>query len=139
MANESNLIPFSQRTPEERKAMAAKGNETIARNKKLRSELQFAAKAILSMPPAKVITNSKGKFHLKDKIKEMFPEFHDGALSNRTAILYILMRASLKGNMRAVEILLNLAGEYEPAQDSRKPPDYKQNLLVMVNQIMGGK
>ena len=101
MANEQNLIPNSERTPEQlreqtRKAGIASGK---ARREK-RDRKQRAAELFdLAMPGAGV-----------EKIKKFF-NINDNLTAYETMVLSCFMKAMQKGDANALEKLLKISGE----------------------------
>jgi len=115
MANNQNLISLKDRTQRKRKEIATKGAK--AANKKMKQAKTFKtlAQQLLTMKPTNSIKiNDKKVYPLIEKIKELFPELKENDMTNRTALLFTLMREALKGDKQAIDMMMNTAGEKEP-------------------------
>lgn len=101
MANEENLIPFSERSKEEARELGAKGgiaSGIVRREKKLMKD-QMAL--LLSMP----LMNED----LKEKIQELGIEEED--IDNQMAIVMAMWQKAIKGNVKASEFIRDTLGE----------------------------
>ena len=101
MANEQNLIPNSQRTPEELREQTRKGG--IASGKKRREQKTF-----------KELFNQVLNGQLQHKeLKERMIEFGipEGECTNKMALMFSMLNQGIKGNTKAFEIIRDTSGE----------------------------
>lgn len=108
MSHKKNLIPGAHKlTPEE----MSRGGINGARSRKERKQVQELARAILDLP----LTNDA----LVDA--EDLPSLIDIDSANvdvKTKVIATLAVKALKGNVRAVETLLTLSGDYITRQET---------------------
>lgn len=99
--------PFGSYPPEVRRQMARNGaikaNQTIARKKMMR---ELAQALMEQTATEKEITI----------LKNMFPKIEKADCINKTMLIASLKQQALKGNVKAVELLLSLLGEL-PAKE----------------------
>lgn len=99
--------PFGEYPPEVRSQMARNGaikaNKTLAR-KKMMKEL---VETLMEQKPTEKELSI---------LKNMFPKIEDGDCLNKTMLVASLKQQALKGNVKAVELLLALLGEL-PAKE----------------------
>lgn len=99
--------PFGSYPPEVRRQMARNGaikaNKTIARKKMMK---ELVATLMDQAPTAKELSI----------LKNMFPKIDEGDCLNKTMLVASLKQQALKGNVKAVELLLALLGEL-PAKE----------------------
>lgn len=100
MANEKNLIPNSERTPEERRENARKAGKASAASRRRKKAMKEAANMLLSLPPPKEIAKELKSLKVgKDDI------------NNQMVILVAMFQKAAKGNVRAATFLRDTAGE----------------------------
>jgi len=121
MANIENLIPLNKRSKEDAKKIQEMGAKAANEAKVKKKTMKEAFQMVLEMRPPDKITNNKGDKHYQivSKIKEMFPDISDVEITNRLALVYMVYRKCLLGDMRAIEIFRDTAGE--------KPTDKTEN------------
>ena len=114
MPNEKNLIPNSERTPEELRRITAAGGRASGVSRRRKKSLREAADLYLSLPVAN--TRAWNKL-ARDGVD---PEDVD----NQMAIIAGLTIKAVKGDAKAAKVLFDLLGEtgdeYESAQQTRE-------------------
>lgn len=95
MANEKNLIPNSQRTPEELRAMTRKGGINSGKARRKKANLKKAFEAILEADVK------------SDKIKQQLENMGFEA-TNEMALAMVMMQKAMKGDVRAFEQISKL-------------------------------
>ena len=101
MANEQNLIPNSERTPEELREMAAAGGRASGASRRRKKSLKEAADLFLSLPVA------DKKAWNKLSVAGVDPEDID----NQMAVIAGLTAKAIKGDAKAAKVLIDLLGE----------------------------
>ena len=111
MANEQNLIPNSERSPNEVRENGRKGgiNSGVARRRK--KSLKEAADLFLSLP----VSDTKSW----NKIAKQGVDPED--IDNQMAIIVGLSLKAAKGDSKAAKVLFDLLGE-----DASAPPESKR-------------
>lgn len=100
MRNEKNLIPNSERTPEERRRNAAKAGRASGEARRARKTLRENMELLLSLP---VSDRQKGK------LKNLGIEEVD--MDNRMLVTAALFQRAVAGDVSAIKELRNLVGE----------------------------
>lgn len=101
MPNEQNLIPNSERTPEQRREMARNGGRASGVARRRKKSLREAADLYLSLPVA-------SQKHWNEISKQgVDPEDID----NQMAMIVGLTQAAMKGDAKAAKIIVDLLGE----------------------------
>ena len=100
MANERNLIPNSERTPEERRENARKAGKASAAARRRKKTMREAANLLLSLPPPKEIAK---------ELKNMKVGKDD--INNQMVILVAMYQEAAKGDVKAATFLRDTAGE----------------------------
>lgn len=95
MGNEKNLIPNSERTPEELREMTRKGGIASGKARRKKADLKKAFETILK---ADVASN---------KIKQQLEAFGFEA-TNEMALAMVMMQKAMKGDVRAFEQISKL-------------------------------
>ena len=95
MANEKNLIPNSQRTPEELRAMTRKGGINSGKARRKKANLKKAFEAILEADVK------------SDKVKRQLEKMGFEA-TNEMALAMVMMQKAMKGDVRAFEQISKL-------------------------------
>lgn len=109
MPNEKNIIPNSERTPEERREIAAAGGRASGVSRRRKKSLREAAELYLSLPVADKRTWNR---LAREGVE---PEDVD----NQMAIIAGLALKAMKGDSRAAKVLFDLIGPEEAsASDS---------------------
>lgn len=103
MPNERNLIPNSERTPEELREIAAAGGRASGVSRRRKKSLREAADLYLSLPVADKRAWNK---LARDGVD---PEDVD----NQMAIIAGLTIKAIKGDAKAAKVLFELLGETE--------------------------
>lgn len=114
MPNEQNLIPNSERTPEELHEMAVAGGIASGIARRRKRSLKEAADLFLSLP---VQDAKKRNAMLRDGIPEE-------DVDNQMAMIVGLAKKAAKGDAKSAKVLIELLGE-DAGGDSGK----KNNLL----------
>lgn len=101
MPNEKNIIPNSERTPEERREIAAAGGRASGVSRRRKKSLREAAELYLSLP----VSDKRAWNKLaRDGVE---PEDVD----NQMAIIAGLTIKAVKGDAKAAKVLFDLLGE----------------------------
>ena len=109
MPNEKNIIPNSERTPEERREIAAAGGRASGVSRRRKKSLREAAELYLPLPVADKRTWNR---LAREGVE---PEDVD----NQMAIIAGLAMKAMKGDSKAAKILFDLIGlEEASASDS---------------------
>lgn len=107
MPNEKNIIPNSERTPEERREIAAAGGRASGVSRRRKKSLREAAELYLSLP----VSDKRAWNKLaKDGVD---PEDVD----NQMAVIAGLTIRATKGDAKAAKLLFDLIGEQGKATD----------------------
>lgn len=107
MANEKNLIPFTERTEKERREIATQGgiaSGEARRKKKLFTELAQRALEMRPTPKTANLMKSLG--------------FEEDELTQKTACILGLIKEAQNGNVKAFEKLQELTGELPEESNS---------------------
>lgn len=101
MPNEKNIIPNSERTPEERREIAAAGGRASGESRRRKKSLREAAELYLSLP----VSDKRAWNKLaRDGVE---PEDVD----NQMAVIAGLTIRAAKGDAKAAKVLFDLLGE----------------------------
>ena len=101
MPNEKNLIPNSERTPEERREIATAGGKASGVSRRRKRSLKEAADLYLSLPVADRRT--------WNKIARRGVDPDD--IDNQMAMIIGLTMAATAGDARAAKVIVDLLGE----------------------------
>ena len=101
MANERNIIPNSERTPEERREIARAGGIASGAARRRKRSLKQAADLYLSLP---VTDRRVGNKMARDGVE---PEDID----NQMAMIVGLTEAAVQGDARCAKVLIDLLGD----------------------------
>lgn len=116
MPNEKNIIPNSERTPEERREIAAAGGRASGVSRRRKKSLREAAELYLSLP----VSDKRAWNKLaRDGVD---PEDVD----NQMAVIAGLTIKAVKGDAKAAKLLFDLLGEQpkdEPKNDRQALAD----------------
>ena len=112
MPNEKNLIPNSERTPEERREIATAGGKASGVSRRRKRSLKEAADLYLSLP----VTDRR----MWNKIarKNVDPEDID----NQMAMIIGLTVAATAGDAKAAKIIVDLLGEDAHSEEAAVHP-----------------
>lgn len=110
MPNEQNIIPNSERTPEERREIAAAGGRASGEARRRKKSLREAAELYLSLPVADKRAWNK---LARDGVD---PEDVD----NQMAIIAGLTIKAVKGDAKAAKLLFELVGDQSGENDEVK-------------------
>ena len=122
MPNEENLIPNSERTPEELHEMAQKGGIASGAARRRKRSLREAADLYLSLPVA--------DRRRTNKLMRRYIDAEDA--DTQMAMIVGLHDAAVNGDARAATVLVKLLGEETP----RENPGADQ--LARAAQLLGG-
>ena len=113
MPNENNIISNSDRTPEERREIAAAGGRASGVSRRRKKSLREAAELYLSLP----VADKKAWNKLaRDGVE---PEDVD----NQMAIIAGLTMRAIKGDSKAAKVLFDLIGVEDDAHSERQTED----------------
>ena len=119
MPNEKNIIPNSERTPEERREIAAAGGRASGVSRRRKKSLREAAELYLSLP----VSDRRAWNKLaRDGVG---PEDVD----NQMAIIAGLTIKAAKGDAKAAKLLFDLLGE-QPKEDPKNDRQALADLLL---------
>lgn len=107
MPNEKNIIPNSERTPEERREIAAAGGRASGVSRRRKKSLREAADLYLSLP----VSNRRAW----NKISAEGVDPDD--IDNQMAMIIGLTQKAIKGDAKAAKIIVDLIGP-ERKEDS---------------------
>lgn len=107
MPNEKNLIPNSERTPEERKEIATAGGIASGAARRRKRSLKEAADLYLSLP-----ISDRRAFN---KITRRYVDVED--IDNQMAMIIGLTDAATRGDAKAATVIAKLIGEETPRED----------------------
>ena len=108
MPNEKNIIPNSERTPEERREIAAAGGRASGVSRRRKKSLREAAELYLSLPVADKRTWNR---LAREGVE---PEDVD----NQMAIIAGLALKAMKGDSKAAKVIFDLVGVQEEAKNA---------------------
>lgn len=117
MANEQNLIPNKNRTPEELRAMTRKGGIASGVARRAKKEAREIARQVLDQHPemAQELAQKYQRFGMKKNFK---PDVR------YVATMAIARKAVANGDVRAYDFLIQLAGEdNKTAKKGNSEPD----------------
>lgn len=117
MANEQNLIPFSERTESEQREICSKGgikSGEVRREKKTFKEL--AKIALSAKPTDKRVQNIAKKYGIEDP-------------DNKMLVVLGMIRAGAGGSHQALDRLLELSGE--------KTEDQNKDVMAKLDKVLG--
>lgn len=107
MPNENNIISNSERTPKERREIAAAGGRASGVSRRRKKSLREAAELYLSLP----VSDKKAWNRLaRDGVE---PEDVD----NQMAIIAGLTMRAIKGDSKAAKVIFDLIGPTESAPE----------------------
>lgn len=112
MPNEKNLIPNSERTPEERREIATAGGKASGVSRRRKRSLKEAADLYLSLPVADRRTWNKIARRGVD------PEDID----NQMAMVIGLTMAATAGDAKAAKVIVDLLGEDAHSEEAAVHP-----------------
>lgn len=98
MPNEKNIIPNSERTPEERREIAAAGGRASGESRRRKKSLREAAELYLSLP----VANRRAW----NKISAEGVDPDD--IDNQMAMIIGLTQKAVKGDAKAAKIIVDL-------------------------------
>ena len=117
MPNEKNIIPNSERTPEERREIAAAGGRASGVSRRRKKSLREAAELYLSLP----VADKRAWNRLaRDGVE---PEDVD----NQMAIIAGLTMRAMKGDSKAAKVIFDLIG---PAESASEPTGVESMTLA---------
>lgn len=122
MPNEKNLIPNSERTPDELREIAQKGGIASGAARRRKRSLKEAADYYLSLPVADKRTTNK--------LLRRYVDSDD--IDNQMAMIAGLHEAAASGDARAASVLVKLLGEETPHDDG------DAELLKKADELLGG-
>lgn len=112
-----NLIPVTERTKKEAREISRKGGIASGKVRREKANLKKKVNEILSMDV------------LSPQFKEMLEE-KGLSVTNQTAIATVLLQKALKGDMRAIELLVKMNGN-EGTKDSLDKKEQKERIKAM--------
>ena len=120
MANEQNLKPIKkgQRTPEEQRAFASAGGKACQKARRERASMRKAMEAILNMKAT-------------GSVKQMLAQigYTDDEQTNANAVAATIYAMALKGDTKALEMLVNYA--FQVSDDDRKTKESDARISAM--------
>lgn len=124
MANEKNLIPFSERSESEARECGKKGGKASGEARRRKKAMRQAASMLLGM-------EVPGSGSLSDTLKNRLAAFgYSGEDTTfQDVLLASVLLEALKGDVRAAEFMRDTAGE-SPALDLKK-----QELQLRKNEL----
>ena len=110
MANERNLIPNSERTPEQLREMASAGGKASGASRRRKRSLKEAADLYLSLPVSDRRT--------WNRIAKTGVEPDD--IDNQMAMIIGLTMAATAGDARAAKVIVDLLGDDLKSDDGEE-------------------
>ena len=127
MSNPHNLIPNSERTPRELKEMTTKGGIASGATRRMKRNLKETIQAILSMPISEeevyVFTEYDGEI--------CFNDLNDMNLTVLGTICHKLVSMAMKGDIKAMELALEIAGMVPKKCVSAQ--EYHNNVVFIIH------
>ena len=111
MANEKNLIPFSERSESEAREYGRKGGQASGAARRRKKSLKEAADLYLSLP----VTDKRRLNKLRRR------ELDLADIDNQMAMVVGLVEAATLGDAKAAKVVLEMLGD-DPAQKSAGEP-----------------
>ena len=105
VANLQNLKHV--RSTEEARKLGKQGGIKSGKVRRLKKSFKLLAQEVLNLDVSEKLADGK----IKKFVTEIFPEISEKEVSNRLAVVATLMREALKGNIKAIEVLRDTAGE----------------------------
>lgn len=99
MANESNLIPVTDRSKEEARALSSKGGKASGATRRRKKSMKDAMNLLLSLPVDEA-----------NKAKMERLGIDSNAADNQMLMLISAFQQAVKGNVRAMEFIKDLTG-----------------------------
>jgi PBSX family phage terminase large subunit len=128
MANEHNLIPFSERTARERSEFGRRGAEASNKVKKEKKTLANTINRLMELP-----LQSK---EMKEKLKLLGLE--DNEMNNQTAMVVAMYYEALKGNVTAFNSLRDSSGNnYQDIKEEQEKEEIEHPLIFMPAKDIG--
>lgn len=124
MANERNIIPNSERTPEERREIARAGGIASGAARRRKRSLKQAADLYLSLP----VTDRR----VWNKIARDGVDPED--IDNQMAVIVGLTEAAVQGDARCAKVLIDLLGD-STGEESRPDDGFMDALREEAGQI----
>ena len=112
MPNEKNLIPNSERTPEERREIATAGGKASGVSRRRKRSLKEAADLYLSLP----VSDRK----MWNKISRRGVDPDD--IDNQMAMIIGLTMAATAGDAKAAKVIVDLLGEDSHSEEAAVHP-----------------
>lgn len=106
MANEENLIPFNERTENERRELAARGGRASGEARRTRKTLREYAEFLLGLP-----VSDRRKFN---KLSRMGVPVE--SIDNKMMMVAALMVAAQSGDVQAAKEMRSIIGEDGPGE-----------------------
>lgn len=122
MSNEQNLIPNSERTPEERSEIARQGGIASGAARRRKRSMREAADYYLSLPET---DRRRVNAMLRDQID---PEDVD----NQMSVIVGMAEQAKRGDARAATVLLKMLGEEAVTEDPAA------DALAKARELLGG-
>lgn len=126
MANEQNLKPNEQRTPEERRELARVAGIASGVARRRRRALREAADIYLALPV-------KDKRRLKKLVGKDIP-LDD--IDNQMAMVVGLVEAATAGDARAANVIVKLLGEAVPSNSNNDQLQKAAELLGGIDSVI---
>lgn len=120
--NDENLIPFSKRTPRERRELSLKGQKRSTEVKRARKTMRELMNVLLDMK----MVNEENK-NLADKIG-----LDESDQTNKMSVAVGLLRRAESGDPRAVKVLCGIAGDiFTIPSDQQEQESAKETLETL--------
>lgn len=119
MANEQNLIPFSERTESEQREIRSEGGKASGVSRRRKRSLREAADLFLSLP----VTDNK----TFNKLVKSGVEVED--IDYQMAVVAGLTQKAMKGDSKAAKVLMEMLG-------GTKDEEAQQNTLDKLDEVL---
>lgn len=125
--NDENLIPMSERSKNEVRAIAAKGGRNSGETRRKKANMRERLLEILDMPL------KKGKIQGFDNVEDS----QGKNITAQDAILLVALKKALKGDMRAIDFLRDTSGNKLFGEPPTATQDAQSRLKEVVAAIQG--
>lgn len=120
MANESNLIPVTDRSKEEARALSSKGGKASGATRRRKKSMKDAMNLLLSLPVDEA-----------NKAKMERLGIDSNAADNQMLMLISAFQQAVKGNVRAMEFIKDLTGSSAMTELDKKQLKIEQDKVAL--------
>lgn len=125
MANESNLIPVTDRSKEEARALSSKGGKASGATRRRKKSMKDAMNLLLALPVDEA-----------NKVKMERLGIDSNAADNQMLMLISAFQQAVKGNVRAMEFIKDLTGASAMTELDKKQLKIEQDKVALQRKKM---